>query len=299
MGGPDSPSLLISPSSGASSLAGWTGRRRRSAHPCNDSEASSAFTTNSPAAWSRSAPSGRRRDHRRPQQQRPGPQPDVIRYTQVLEAELRQPRRPTRPPGHRLHPTPSVCRRRCAASRCGRALATPQTTPRQGWELSGLSACGRLPPGGGVPPLVVLGTSPRQGRRRQAAVVPTADSPAGPAQEPQHARDHGEDRRGSTPRLAAREDLGLQEAEQPAAQLGADLLRRRVGHERGAWGARSRSVVTPRGRIRGSDRRGRHGGGAARQAAAPPRDSVLIAREPRSRGCGEDDGGCSARRNCR
>jgi hypothetical protein len=50
-------------------------------------------------------------------------------------------------------------------------------------ELSGLGGCGSLPPGGGVLPLVALGTSPRQGRRRQVAVVPAADPPAGPAWE--------------------------------------------------------------------------------------------------------------------
>jgi hypothetical protein len=37
------------------------------------------------------------------------------------------------------------------------------------------SAGGSLPPGCGVLPLVALGTSPQQGRRRQVAVVPAAD----------------------------------------------------------------------------------------------------------------------------
>jgi hypothetical protein len=64
---------------------------------------------------------------------------------------------------------------------------------------------------------------------------------------------------------------------------------------RSAWGARSRSVVLPRRRIHGSGRRGRHGGGAVLRPAAPARDGALSAREPTSRGCGEDDGGGSAR----
>jgi hypothetical protein len=68
--------------------------------------------------------------------------------------------------------------------------------------------------------------------------------------------------------------------------------------QRPAWGARSRPAVMPRGRIHGSGRRGHHGGGVARRPAAPPRDSVLIAREPTGRGCGGDGGGCSAECRC-
>jgi hypothetical protein len=55
-----------------------------------------------------------------------------------------------------------------------------------------------------------------------------------------------------------------------------------------------RSAVMPRGPIHGSGRRGHYGVGVARRPAAPPRDSVLIAREPTGRGCGGDSGGCRA-----
>jgi hypothetical protein len=60
----------------------------------------------------------------------------------------------------------------------------------------------------------------------------------------------------------------------------------------GAWGARNRSVVMLRLRIRGSGRRGHRGGGSVWRLAVPQWLGALTTRAPTGRGCGGDDGGC-------
>ena len=64
------------------------------------------------------------------------------------------------------------------------------------------------------------------------------------------------------------------------------------------WGARNWSVVMLRVRIRGSGRRGHRGGGSAWRLAVPLCLGALTTRAPTGRGCGGDDGGCSAGRSC-
>ena len=154
-------------------------------------------------------------------------------------------------------------------------------------ELSGLGGCGRLPPGGGVLPLVVLGTSPRQGRRRQVAAVPAADpcraglGAAGP-----HLRDRcrrfgpgagprrGLRRRplgpGMRPCRRRRAELPAR-ARVPGAGAGAA---RRAGTRAGAWaaGAAAGAGHHPRGEPAASSSSGRSRRSHAQASStSPPR----------------------------
>jgi hypothetical protein len=67
-----------------------------------------------------------------------------------------------------------------------------------------------------------------------------------------------------------------------------------LGWHRRPWGARNRSLVMLRVRIRGSGRRRHRGGGSVWRLAVPLWLDVLTARALTGRGHGGDDGGCSA-----
>jgi Transposase domain (DUF772) len=97
--------------------------------------------------------------------------------------------------------------------------------------------------------------------------------------------------------LEAEAAAGQQRYQQRVAELAA-AARARGQRPRAPWGARSRSLVMLRVRIRGSGRPGHRGGGSAWRLAVPLWLGALTTRAPTGRGCGEDDGGCRAGGSC-